>query len=220
MGAVVRALKNMGVSDLRLVQPEPFARETILRVAHHCEDLVDRVRSYATLDEAVADAVYIVGTAAIQHKARPQTQNIRQVALAVTQQARQGTVVLLFGQEDNGLDHAALDRCHLIVTLPTAADYPALNLAQSVLLLLYEVRMAMTAASVTSEASPPVATQATLEQLFQVSEAALTALDFFKGNASVTMRKVRQIVYKARLAPAEVALLIAILRRIDRGGKR
>ncbi|MBX3011749.1 MAG: TrmJ/YjtD family RNA methyltransferase [Caldilineaceae bacterium] len=216
IGAVVRAMRNMGMADLRLVQPEPFERATILRVAHHCEALVDRIQIYPTLDEALADASYVIGTAAIQHRARPQTQAVRQAAQVVAQQAHQGKVVLLFGQEDDGLDNAALDRCHLLVTLPTDADYPALNLAQSVLLLLYEVRMALLAAQPIGEGEPPLATQAALTHLLTIGEEVLTRIGFFKVNQRAVMRKVRQMLYKARLTPEEAALVMAILRRLAR----
>ncbi len=216
IGAVVRAMKNMGISDLRLVQAAPLDAAAILRVAHHCEDLLARIVAYATLDEALADAIYVVGTAALLHKSRPQTDTIRQVATALTMRLQQGKVVLLFGQEDDGLDNAALDRCHLIVTLPTNADYPALNLAQSVLLLLYEVRMAALAEAHADAPALPVAAQADLERLFQASATTLDALGFFKGNQAPTMRKLRQMVYKANLSPAEVGLLLSIVRRVQR----
>jgi len=216
IGAVMRAMKNMGISDLRLVQAEPLEPAAILRVAHHCEDLLARVTLHDTLDDALADAIYVVGTAALIHKARPQTDAIRPVAAQLTTQLQQGKVVLLFGQEDDGLDNAALDRCHLIVTLPTNADYPALNLAQSVLLLLYEVRMAVLTEAPSDIPALPVAPQADLERLFQASTTTLDALGFFKGNQAPTMRKLRQMVYKATLSPADVGLLLAIVRRVQR----
>jgi tRNA/rRNA methyltransferase len=216
VGAIVRAMKNMGINHLRLVQPERLAHDTILRVAHHCEDLLDQMTIHATLDAALADLHYVVGTAAQRHGGRPQTSDIRRLAQGLVPYLQQGRVGLLFGQEDDGLDQVALDRCHLLVTLPTNADYPALNLAQAVLLLLYEVRMAVLAGTVSDTQPEPVATQADLERLFHRSETTLAALSFFKGNQAAVMRKVRQIAYKARLTPAEVALLMAMVRRLER----
>lgn len=216
VGAILRAMKNMGVSHLCLVQPEPLARQTILRVAHHCEDLLDRMTSHPTLDEAVADLHFVVGTAALRHPGRPQTHDLRHLAQEVAHRLPQGRVGLLFGQEDDGLNQAALDRCHLIATIPTDADYPALNLAQAVLLLLYEVRMAVLA-DVGTEAPPTaIADQAALERLFHLSETTLAGIGFFKGNQVAVMRKVRQMAYKAQLTPEEVAVLMAMLRCIER----
>lgn len=216
IGAVLRAMKNMGSRHLRLVDPAPLDPAAILRVAHHCEDLLEGTTIYSTLDAALADAIYVVGTAALRHRARPQTDAVRTVATEITGQLQQGTVVLLFGQEDDGLDHAALDRCHLIVTLPTNADYPALNLAQSILLLLYEVRMSTIGAVETASPSIPLAPQADLERFLQAGADTLEAIGFFKSNRASTIRKLRQIAYKAKLTSEEVALLLAIVRRAQR----
>lgn len=218
VGAVIRAMKNMGVSDLRLVQPVPLDHTVILRVAHGCEDLLSQMGIYGSLDEAIADVHYVVGTAALQHKARLQSNVIRPIVATWTARLQQEKVALLFGQEDDGLDHAALDRCHLILTLPTNPAYPALNLAQTVLLLLYEVRMAVLTGNTITPAAPatPVATQAEIEHIVQVAAAKLEAIGFFRGNRTAVLRKLRQIVYKATLQPEEAALVMAILRHAAR----
>jgi tRNA C32,U32 (ribose-2'-O)-methylase TrmJ len=132
-------------------------------------------------------------------------------------------VALLFGTEDDGLDTAALDRCHCVATLPTNPHYPALNLAQSVLLFLYELaRCAGTtsdppspdgSALAAAEDAPVPATHALLEQLFTVGEEALEAIDFFKYNPQAVMRTLRQLAYRAEVQPQEAALLLAIARQ-------
>jgi tRNA/rRNA methyltransferase len=220
IGAVVRAMRNMGAADLRLVQPALFARDELLRIAHRCESLVDHIATFTTLDAALADTHYVVGTAAIAHSGRPPVGDIRGLALDLVQRTGQGRVALLFGTEADGLDRAALDRCHLIATLPTDPDYPALNLAQSVLLLLYELRMAALATPATpatpAAADQPAPTpQADLERLFMLSEEALSGIGFFRYNPAPVMRTLRQIVYRASLSPEETALLMAIARRIQ-----
>lgn len=217
VGAILRAMKNMGISHLRLVQPEAMTPAAILRVAHHCEDLLGQMTSYPTLDAALADLHFVIGTAALRHPGRMQTNDLRQLAATLVYRLPQERLGLLFGQEDDGLDQTALDRCHLLVTIPTNPDYPAINLAQAVLLLLYEVRMAILGE--TGAASPPApsAEQAALARLFDLSETTLARIDFFKGNPAAVMRKVRQIVYKAQLTSEEVALLMALLRAIERG---
>ncbi len=142
IGAVVRAMKNMGFSDLRLVNPAPFERPDLLRYAHRCDDLVAALTIYATLDDALADATYVVGTAALVHPDRPYSTDVRGLAADLVEHAAVGRVALVFGTEADGLDRAALDRCHLIAALPVNPGYPALNLAQSVLIFLHELRLA------------------------------------------------------------------------------
>lgn len=215
VGAVIRAMKNMGCRDLRLVQPAPLDQATLLRVAHRSEDLLATMRIYENLDEALAEMVYVVGTAALAHRNRPQTQDVRALSRTLLARSAQGRVALLFGEEANGLDHHALDRCHLLVTLPTNPAYPALNLAQSVLLLLYELRMATIEEPTPSPAAPPLAQQQELEGLFALTESALTAIDFFKHKPAHALRTLRQIIYRAQLTKEEAALLAAIARKIS-----
>jgi TrmH family RNA methyltransferase len=129
-------------------------------------------------------------------------------------------VALLFGAEADGLDRVALDRCHLIAMIPANPEYPALNLAQAVLLLLYELRMAVVGAASSVQPEPQRATQAQLERLFQSSEAALASIGFFRYNPAAVMRTLRQLAYRAALQPEETALLLAMARRIEHAAAR
>jgi TrmH family RNA methyltransferase len=225
VGAIVRAMKNMGISDLKLVQPEAFTSTDILRLAHRCEDILAQMTIHQDLDTALAEMVYVVGTAAITHHKRPLTQDIRGLAHELITRTSQGRIALLFGQEDDGLDNQAIDRCHLIAMLPTNPAYPALNLAQSVLLILHEIRMAaLVPEAIATELAVEVpaatiAEQTTLEQLFQLSEEALTAIDFFRYNPAVVMRTLRQIAYRATLTQEEAGLLMAITRKIIKSAR-
>ncbi len=229
IATVVRAIKNMGFTHLRLVQPRPYSGADLARVAHHAEDIIAGIRVYATLDEALADTVYVVGASAIAHGGRSLRYDVETLSRELLERGEAGKVALLFGTEDDGLDRAALDRCHCIVTLPTNSDYPALNLAQSVLLFLYEVarqrrlRAGEGAAEAAAAPAPALApepaparqpvTQALLEQLFVRSEEALIAMRFFRYNPPAVMRSLRRIAYRAELDSAEVALLLAIARQ-------
>jgi tRNA/rRNA methyltransferase len=221
IGTVVRAVKNMGFKQLRLVNPRPFDPQDLVRVAHHAEDVIAAICVYATLDEALADAVYVVGTSAITHTVRPVRRDIEPLSRELVQKAHSGPVALLFGTEDDGLDNAALDRCHVVAALPTNPAYPALNLAQSVLLFLYELSRQASAARQKSaldlvpaaSVTPPVA-QAQLEQMYSLWEQALAAMGFFKYNPEAVMRTLRQLAYRAQLQPQEAALLMAIARQM------
>jgi TrmH family RNA methyltransferase len=215
IGAIVRAMKNMGVTRLRLVQPAPYTVDDLLRLAHRCDDIVAGIALFAELDAALADLSCVVGTAAIAHAGHRITQDVRGLAAELVARTAAGSVGLLFGAEADGLDRHALARCHLLAALPTNPAYPALNLAQSVLLFLYELRMAAVAPPVPAVA-PPVAPQAHLERLFAASEEALHAIDFFRYNPAAVMHTLRQLAYRAALQPDEAALLLAIARRTVR----
>jgi TrmH family RNA methyltransferase len=124
-------------------------------------------------------------------------------------------VAILFGPEDNGLDQAALDRCHAVLSLPADPGYPSLNLAQAAMLVLYELRMA-------SRAAPPqpttraLATAAEHEAMAATLAAAMGAVGFVKsGDGGAALRRLRALVARAEPDSAELALLTALLREVS-----
>jgi len=215
IGAVVRAMKNTGLVRLRLVVPAPFEQADITGIAHRSEDVLARLETLSTLDEALADCTHVVGTSARAHRGQAVRADVRVLAGELRQRAIHGPVALLFGSEDNGLDNDALDRCHELVTLPVNPDYNSLNLAQAVLLLCYEIWM-VEAATTTDPIPSDQATAGQLEMLFGEGEQALRAIEFFKSGPAPTMRVLRQITHQAALTPQQAALLTAIAREVQR----
>ncbi|MFV9507840.1 MAG: RNA methyltransferase, partial [Oscillochloridaceae bacterium umkhey_bin13] len=181
LGAVVRAMKNFGFSQLRLVQPCPFDPADLSGIAHRSEDLVAAIQIYPDLTSALADMRYVVGTSERIHAERPMRTDLRQLAAELVGRASQhGGVALLCGPEDHGLDQAAFDRCDSVLRLPTDPRYPSLNLAQAVLLLLYELHLAAPITLPEPIARMP-ATNAAHEQFAAVLLNALQATGFIKS---------------------------------------
>lgn len=213
IGAVVRAMKNMGVGQLRLVDPAPFDPADLRGIAHRSDDLLARMEQFPTLDTALADLQYVVGTSEHSHAERPMRHDIRTLAAELCAQAATNRVALLFGPEDNGLSHAELDRCHTIVRLPTDPAYPSMNLAQAALLLLYELRMA--AEAPLPDRMPELATGAELTATLEAIETAVAAVRFVKaGSGARTLRTLRTLLYRARPDKREAALLAALARAV------
>lgn len=214
IGGVVRGMKNMGLRRLRLVEPVAFEPEAVRRVAHRSDDLLDRMQIYADLDTALADTIYVVGSSEHRHSGRMVRSDLRMLAPELLARAASGPLALLFGPEDNGLDNAALDRCQVVVSLPTDPAYPSLNLAQAALLLFYELRLAGALPPLPAPPPEPPTTHE-LATLAGAAEAALHAITFFKcDNDRQIMRSLRNLLYRADPSHREVALLTAICREV------
>jgi tRNA/rRNA methyltransferase/tRNA (cytidine32/uridine32-2'-O)-methyltransferase len=223
IGATVRAMKNMGVSELRLVRPCDYTHYRISGIAHGTTDVIERIRHFDTLDEALADCVRVAGFTARRRAAKRALTDARAAAPQLVGAAEEGKVALLFGREDSGLPNDAMDRAHLVVTISTTS-HSSLNLAQAVLLALYELHLA--AADATRKLAPPKrhappATAADYELMFTDVERALTAIQFFKTrHHEHIMRAVRSLTFRASPDTREVALAramaIEVLRTIDR----
>lgn len=212
IAGVVRAMKNMGLRRLRLVQPAEFSPAAIEPIAHRSGDLLAATSLHDTLDDALADAVYVAGTSARPREAGPPPAAPRALAPDLLARAAAGPVALLFGPEDNGLTNAELDRCHALMSIPADPAYASLNLAQAALLVLYELRMAAEQPAPPRPPAAPPAEAAQLQSLFGALEQALWGIEFFKApqQAATTLRTLRGLVHRAEPAAREAALLRAI----------
>ena len=221
---VVRGMKNFGIRDLRLVNPREYEAYRVEGIAHQTQDVLARVRTYRTLAEALADCVHIVGFTARGRTAKRNLQRPRDAAVEVLALADPGPVALLFGREDKGLSNDALDRCHRVVTIPSDAAYPSLNLAHAVIIMLYELALAQGAGSrpfkVPRRTAAP-AEAAELERLFADIARALQAIDFFKTRKQDgVMRTMREIAHRTPLDAREVKLLRAMAIEVTKYGER
>ncbi len=223
IGATVRAMKNMGASDLRLVRPCEYTAYRLEGIAHQTTDIIERIRHFDTLDEALADCVLVAGFTARRRAAKRALTDARAAAPQIVAAAEAGTAALMFGREDHGLPNEAMDRAHLVVTVSTTG-HSSLNLAQAVLLALYELHLS--AADATRRLAPPKrdappATAADYELVFADAERALEAIQFFKTrHHDRIMRSLRSLIFRASPDTREIALFramsIEVLRTIER----
>src|SRR2546425_1855059 len=139
---VVRALKNFGFRDLRLVSPREYDPYRVEGIAHQTQDVLARVVRFDRVEDALLDCVHVVGFTARGRTVKRNLQRPREAAAEILTQADAGPTALLYGREDKGLPNEALDLCHRVVTSPTNAAYPSLNLAHAVVLTLYELALA------------------------------------------------------------------------------
>ena len=227
VAAVVRAMKNMGLTDLRVVNGVPLDAWRIQGIAHDTGDVLERAREHATLDEAIGDCVLVAAFTARHRAARWAIATPREVTDRLLDATEDGPVALLFGREDRGLPNEALDRAQVHVTIPTTG-YASLNLAQAVMVALYELHI--TAGDATrarkpprKDAPPPEAAE--LERFHADTEAALRAIDFFKTRyPEHVLRAIRSLTARADPNARELSLMraiaIEVVKNLDRVKKR
>ncbi len=220
IAGVIRVMMNMGLSRLRLVDPEEYDIRRITGIAHRSDELVESADVFPTLRDALADTVFTVGTTARPRTAHRNYLRPRSVAPTIVLRATEGPVALVFGREDRGLTNEGLDLCHAIAVVPTAAEYSSLNLAQACLVLCYEIYLAAT-----NEAPLPgykrdvgPATHADLEQMYTALEQGFYRIDFFRGDRhpAGVLRTLRTLLSRADPDLREVRLVRAIGYEIQR----
>lgn len=227
VAAVVRAMKNMGLSDLRVVNGEPLDPWRIQGIAHDTGDVLAKAREHLSLDDALADCVLVAAFTARHRTARWAVTTPRECVNRLLDASEDGPVALVFGREDRGLPNEALDRAHVHVTIPTT-NYASLNLAQAVMVALYELHVAAGDATrlrkpPRKDAPPPDAAE--LERFHSDAEAALRAIDFFKTRyPEHVLRSVRSLVARADPNARELSLMramaIEVVKNLERVKKR
>lgn len=219
IGGVVRVMTNMGVSRLRLVKPDAYDDRRVERIAHRSGRIRSAIETFEALPDAVADAVFVVGTSARPRAASTNATHPRSVAREILRRTADGPVAVLFGREDRGLTNEGLDLCHQVVVIPTSGDNSSLNLAQASLVICYELLLATGDFDPEEElgrgkearATPP-ARQEDIERMYEALEQGLSRIDFFKGTreAESVLRTLRGMLGRSEPNEREAKLVQAI----------
>ena len=211
LGAVARGMKNFGLDDWAIVALGTHDFAAARRVAVHAEELLDRPRLVPSLDEAVADCAWVVGTSArkVRGKRRLSPQEVAREAARGP-----GLTAIVFGEERSGLTGAELDRCHDLSAIPVDEAQPSLNLAQAVLVYAYEARLA--AGSPPAGRPGALATDADLARLEAALRALLREGGFLAGPERHAVRDLAAVLRRGRPSPREARLWEAALRAVAR----
>lgn len=227
VGAVARAMKNMGFTRLALAEPRPvddpdwFEGEA-RRMAWDAADVLASRSLHPSIESAVAGAAFVAGTTS---KPPPGFEVLapRALALRLLEAAHAGPVALLFGQESIGLTREALSRCQLLGSIPASDLYGSLNLAQAVLLFLYEIREAAAARETGAPESPArrapeedvPPSREEVEAFYGRLIEALDSIGFFEGSGQAHMvRELKRIFNRSLTTRRELAILEGIAHRI------
>lgn len=214
IGSVARAMKNVGLTELALVEPagSPTHPDALV-MAVRAHDILRDALICSRLADAIADCTWVIGTTRRRGKGRGGVIDPRQMASEIADIAQQNKVALVFGPEDRGLTNRDLDLCQRLVTIPTNDEYGSLNLAQAVMIICYEIYLATRRHE---GASRPLrmATSEELEGMYRHMEEILLRIGFLdRNNPKRMMVALRRIFSRARLSPREVKIVRGICRQ-------
>ena len=140
IGSVLRAMKTMGFKNLCLVNPKKFPSDEVKALAANAKDMIDDVVVVDTLDKALSDIDFVVGTSSRIRKVPWPNEPLNTVAPQINKIIESKiNVGILFGREDRGLTNDELQRCNLHMHIPANEEYPVLNLAMAVQVVCYQI---------------------------------------------------------------------------------
>lgn len=221
VGAIARVMKNFGVRDWVFVAPEFGDVDAARKLAVHAGDLLTTARTVESLDEAVHDCVWVLGTSSRQVRGKRRF-GPREAAQEMVERSAHGPVALVLGGERSGLSNEDVDRCHDLSAIAAEEEQPSLNLAQAALLYLYEVHEAARAAR--PPPPPPEAVLATDEELMGVAgalERMLGSAGFLQADSVRAVRELMSPLRRSKLRRREAGMWRSALEAVGKAlGRR
>jgi tRNA/rRNA methyltransferase/tRNA (cytidine32/uridine32-2'-O)-methyltransferase len=217
-GAVCRAMKNMGLSELRLAAPQPMDTDKVRVLAVHAGEIWENARNFNTLAESVKDCSIVVGTTRRRGHNRKSV-SMEPHALAAWLAERPGPCAIVFGNERTGLEEAELELCNFASHIPVSSEeQPSLNLSHAVQIYAYELFLAL-------EEQHPVKgqwqamNQAEISALVGSITDTLESIGFYRNPVKEEQsRFLRDVIARAGLADREAGYLKDILIKAARLG--
>jgi tRNA/rRNA methyltransferase len=223
IGAVARAMKTMGFSDLRLVNPrfeDALTNPDAIAFASGAQDILASAKVLDKIEDALVDCHFVAAVSARLREFSPPVIVPREFADRVVNTITQ-PVALVFGSERYGLPNEIVMNSNVLINVPANPDYSSLNLAQAVQILAYECRMSALAASTQSLPKSGIGFQgesASLEQIdgmYQHLEQALIKINFLDPqNPKKLMPRLKRLFSRAQLEVEEVNIMRGIAKRI------
>jgi TrmH family RNA methyltransferase len=138
IGAVARAIKTMGFQNLLLIRPGEYLTSEAYWMAHASEDVLEKARTYNTLEEAISQKNFVVATTQRERGFHLPYFTPKELAEKIIPISQDHQIAVIFGNEKSGLSNSELAMCDAVSTIPAYSQHPSLNLAQAVMVYSYE----------------------------------------------------------------------------------
>jgi tRNA/rRNA methyltransferase len=213
IGSVARAMKNMGLGRLILVDGSSPIHMDAYKLASGAEDILERSEEVLTLQEAVSEMGLVVGTTSRTGKERSPLLTPEALVKKLIPFSAKNSIALVFGSEKEGLRNDELSLCHLYVRIPASESFPSLNLAQAVMVLCYEL---FKSSAMVLEHVPELAQAEQMERMFEHMEKTLVSIGFLEPkNPKRIMRVLRRCFGKSQMDEREVQIFQGIWSQMD-----
>ena len=213
IGSAARAMKNMGLNRLVVVNGCSPLHADAYKLASGAEDILERAEEFFTLREAISEMGCVVGTTSRGGKERRADLTPEALARKLISLSMKNSIGLVFGSEKEGLSNEDLSLCHLYVRIPSVESFASLNLAQAVMVVCYELFKA----SIQNPEKPvQLAPAEEMERMFEHMEKTLLHIGFLDpNNPRRVMRVLRRLLGRSQVDEREVRILHGIWSQMD-----
>jgi len=213
IGSVARAMKNTGFHRLIIIDGCSPLHMNAYKLASGAEDILERAEEYPTLSEAIYELGCVVGTTTRRGRERSPLLTPKELVKKITPLSAKNGIGLVFGSEKEGLTNEELSLCHLFVRIPSEEAFPSLNLAQSVMIVCYELfQSSMYGVKKLTQ----LAQAEQLERMFEHMERTLVDIGFLNSNHPKRMtRALRRFFGRSQMDEREVQIFQGIWSQVD-----
>lgn len=214
IGAAARALKNMGFHRLELVNPVDYLSHEAKSMACQAKDVLEKATVYSTFEQAISGKSLVVGTTRRLGSKRGLILPLPEGTERIAKAAVKNEVAVLFGNEHYGLTNREIDECGFLLTIPSNTEFPSLNLAQSVMLVAYELSRQLF-----KPEFPKAVNNKELQELYKRIRTTLRLLKYQpegdKDLEAGIMRHLKRLFGRAGLTPWELNMLHGLCRQVE-----
>jgi len=216
IGSAARAMKTMGIHDLRLVNPKQADSAEARALASGADQILDQARFCSSLQAATADCHYVIGSSARSERSLSWPQmDARRCGEWVAQHLQQQKIAIVFGRERSGLSNEELQQCQALVHIPMAVTGYSLNIAAALQIIAYECFIAsqsLAAPEPNHELDEEPATMEAMEHFFTHLETTLIEAQYLDpNNPRLLMPRLRRLFGRITPTRSEVNILRGIL---------
>jgi TrmH family RNA methyltransferase len=212
IGAVARAMKNMGLRSLCLVDPKIYPSAEATARASGADDVLAQAIVCRDLRQALQDCPLVIGASARVRAIDCPRLTPRECAALIQDRAGAGPAAVVFGREHSGLSNAELDLCHFQLCIPVDPQFPSLNLAAAVQIFVYELFVTQTAVAVTASSGNAPVPAEEMERFYEHLERVLIEIGFLDpAKPRHLMRRLRRLYNRAQPDQNEMNILRGIL---------
>jgi tRNA/rRNA methyltransferase len=212
IGYVARVMKNFGVKDLYIVNPRTDVGREASMFAAHARDVIESVNVSQSLEEAIEDTDIVIGTTARPGKSgRNVLRSTSDPAIIADRVISSGgNVAVVLGRDTTGLSNEELRLCDLVLTIPTDAGYPTMNLSHAATVILYELFKAYRKRK---GARKMGSDREALKRLMGLFKELMTYSRLPTHKSKLASRAFRNIIFRSCITRRETSLLIGVFRK-------
>ena len=223
IGAAARAMKNMSLSRLFLVDPKNYPSAAATARASGADDVLSSAVVCISLSEALEGVHLVIGASARQRNIKWKQMDVLDTCKEIqkTLAKSKQEVAVIFGTENSGLTNKELDLWHILMTIPGNPDYFSLNIASAIQVFAYQNFVSNIQINF-ENSDNELATFEELESFYVHLEQVLEHIDYFdeKRPKSLLMRRLRKLFSRSYPEKEEVAILRGILKSIKPYNKK